>query len=157
MGRTDRASRVIAASPTTVYDALLDRESVEAWLPPEGMRGRIEHWDPRPGGGFRMILTYLDPADSPGKSSAATDVVDVGFADLVPAERVVQQAVFEADDPSFAGTMTMSWQLTPTGGGTEVTVTATDVPPGISQADHEAGIASSLANLASYVETSGRQ
>ncbi len=51
----------------------------------------------------------------------------------------------------------MTWQLTPTSGGTEVTVTATDVPPGISQADHEAGIASSLANLASYVETSGRQ
>ncbi|KAF0960376.1 SRPBCC family protein [Rhodococcus sp. T7] len=155
MGRTDRASRVIAASPTTVYDALLDRESVEAWLPPEGMRGRIEQWDPRPGGGFRMVLTYLDPADSPGKSSAATDVVDVGFADLVPAERVVQQAVFEADDPSFAGTMTMTWQLTATGDGTEVTVTATDVPPGIDQTDHEAGIASSLANLASYVETSG--
>jgi uncharacterized protein YndB with AHSA1/START domain len=155
MGRTDRASRVIAASPTTVYDALLDRESVEAWLPPEGMRGRIEQWDPRPGGGFRMVLTYLDPADSPGKSSAATDVVDVGFADLVPAERVVQQAVFEADDPSFAGTMTMTWQLTATGDGTEVTVTATDVPPGIDQADHEAGIASSLANLASHVERSG--
>ncbi len=104
MGRTDRASRVIAASPATVYDALLDRESVEAWLPPDGMRGRIEQWDPRPGGGFRMVLTYLDPADSPGKSSAATDVVDVGFAALVPPERVVQQAVFEADDPSFAGT-----------------------------------------------------
>ena len=155
MGRTDRASRVIAASPTTVYDALLDRESVEAWLPPAGMRGRIEQWDPRPGGGFRMVLTYLDPADSPGKSSAATDVVDVGFADLVPAERVVQQAVFEADDPSFAGTMTMTWQLTATGDGTEVTVTATDVPPGIDQADHEAGIASSLANLASHVERSG--
>ena len=31
--------------------------------------------------------------------------------------------------------------------------TATDVPPGIDQADHEAGIVSSLANLASYVET----
>ncbi|MDF3313112.1 SRPBCC family protein [Rhodococcus sp. T2V] len=154
MGRTDRASRVIAASPTTVYDALLDRESVEAWLPPEGMRGRIERWDPRPGGGFRMVLTYLDPADSPGKSSAATDVVDVGFADLVPPERVVQQAVFEADDPSYAGTMTMTWNLTATGDGTEVTVTATDVPPGIDQADHEAGIASSLANLASYVEVS---
>ncbi|MGW4340631.1 SRPBCC family protein [Rhodococcus koreensis] len=154
MGRTDRASRVIAASPTTVYDALLDRESVEAWLPPEGMRGRIERWDPRPGGGFRMVLTYLDPADSPGKSSAATDVVDVGFADLVPPERVVQQAVFEADDPSYAGTMTMTWNLTATGDGTEVTVTATDVPPGIDRADHEAGIASSLANLASYVEVS---
>ncbi|MET8176166.1 SRPBCC family protein [Streptomyces clavifer] len=153
MSRTDRVGRVIAAPPAAVYGALLDRESLEAWLPPDGMRGRIERWDPRPGGGFRMVLTYLDPAETPGKTSEATDVVDVGFAELVPLERVVQQAVFEADDPSYAGTMTMTWRLTAAGGGTEVTVTATDVPPGIGRADHEAGIASSLANLASYVET----
>ncbi|MFE4692697.1 SRPBCC family protein [Streptomyces sp. NPDC056749] len=153
MSRTDRAGRVIAASPATVYNALLDRASLEAWLPPEGMRGRVEHWDPRPGGGFRMVLTYLDPTGGPGKTSAATDVVDIGFAELVPAERVVQRAVFEADDPAYAGTMTMTWHLVAAGGGTEVTVTAVDVPAGIGQADHEAGLASSLANLASYVET----
>jgi uncharacterized protein YndB with AHSA1/START domain len=152
MERIDRASRVIAAPPAAVYGALLDRAALEAWLPPAGMRGRIERWDPRPGGGFRMVLTYLDPAGSPGKTSDASDVVDVGFADLVPSERVVQRAVFEAGDPSYAGTMTMAWQLTAAGAGTEVTVTASDVPPGIGQADHEAGIASSLANLASYVE-----
>ena len=152
MARTDRASRVIAAPPAAVYAALLDRESLEAWLPPEGMRGRVERWDPRPGGGFRMILTYLDAADSPGKTSDATDVVDIGFATLLPAERVVQRAVFEADDPAYAGTMTMTWQLAATRAGTEVTVTATDVPPGIDQAVHEAGIASSLANLASHLE-----
>lgn len=152
MGRTDRASRVIAAAPATVYGALLDPGSLEAWLPPDGMRGRIERWDPRPGGGFRMVLTYLDPAGSPGKTSGATDVVDVGFAELVPAERVVQRAVFEADDPAYAGAMTMTWHLAPVGSATEVTVTATNVPPGIDQAVHEAGIASSLANLASHVE-----
>src|SRR5690349_20057542 len=140
MGRIDRASHVIAAAPATVYGALLDRDALAAWLPPDGMRGRVEQWDPRPGGGFRMVLTYLDPTDSPGKTSDATDVVDVGFVELVPAERMVQQAVFEADDPSFAGTMTMTWQLTAVGEGTEVTVTATDVPPGIDQAAHEAGI-----------------
>lgn len=150
--REDRAARLIAASPAAVYAALLDPAALEAWLPPEGMSGRIDRWDPRPGGGFRMVLTYLDAAGGPGKSSAATDVVEVGFADLVPGERVAQRAVFEADDPAFAGTMTMTWQLSPAGEGTEVTVTATDVPPGISQADHEAGIASSLANLASFVE-----
>ncbi|MGW1777935.1 SRPBCC family protein [Streptomyces sp. NPDC002143] len=152
MGRTDRAGRVIAAPPETVYGALVDRESLEAWLPPDGMRGRVEQWDPRPGGGFRMVLTHLDAAGSPGKTSDATDVVDVEFAALAPSERVVQRAVFEADDPSYAGTMTMTWQLTATGEGTEVTVTATDVPTGIAQAAHEAGIASSLAHLASYVE-----
>jgi uncharacterized protein YndB with AHSA1/START domain len=152
MGRTDRASRVIAAPPATVYDALLDRQSLEAWLPPEGMRGRVERWDPRPGGGFRMVLTYLDASNSPGKSSDATDVVDVEFADLVSPERVVQRAVFESDDPAYAGTMTMTWHLAAADAGTEVTVTATDVPPGIDQAVHESGIASSLANLAAYVE-----
>ncbi|MBD0739492.1 SRPBCC family protein [Streptomyces sp. CBMA29] len=159
MGRTDRASRVIAAPPATVYGALLDRDSLEAWLPPDGMRGRIEHWDPRPGGGFRMVLTYLDAADNPGKSSDATDVVTVAFTQLVPHRRVVQQAVFEADDPLYAGTMTMTWSLTPADNAaddaTEVAVTATDVPPGIDQVDHETGIASSLANLALYVEPIG--
>ncbi|MCI4061158.1 SRPBCC family protein [Micromonospora sp. R77] len=153
MARTDRASRVIAAPPTTVYAALLDRAAIEAWLPPEGMRGRVERWNPRPGGGFRMTLTYLDPTDSPGKTSDATDVVDVGFVALTPPERVVQQAVFAADDPAYAGTMTMSWHLAATRGGTEVTVTATGVPPGIDQAAHQAGIASSLANLAAYLAT----
>ena len=62
------------------------------------------------------------------------------------------RAVFAAEDPAYAGTMTMTWNLTATGGGTEVTVTATDVPAGIDRATHEAGIASSLANLADYVE-----
>jgi hypothetical protein len=102
-----------------------------------------------------MVLTYVDPAGSPGKTSDATDVVDVQFAELEPPVRVVQRAVFDATDPSFAGTMTMTWQLAAAGNGTEVTVTATDVPAGIDQAVHEAGIASSLANLASYVERSG--
>ncbi|MCX5409572.1 SRPBCC domain-containing protein [Streptomyces sp. NBC_00335] len=155
-GRTDRVTRTVAAPRAAVYAALLDRESLEAWLPPDGMSGRIEQWDPRPGGGFRMVLTYLDPAESPGagpgKTSDATDVVDVRFTGLVPPERVVQQAVFESDDPSYAGTMTMTWHLAASAVGTEVTFTATDVPPGIDRADHEAGIASSLAHLASYVE-----
>ncbi|MEU9192335.1 SRPBCC family protein [Streptomyces hundungensis] len=153
MSRTDRGSRVIAAPAETVYRALLDREALESWLPPDGMRGRIERWDPRPGGGFRMVLTYLDPTDSPGKTSGATDVVQVAFAALVPGERVVQRAEFASDDPAYAGTMTMTWDLTRVGAGTtEVTVTATDVPPGIDRAAHEAGIASSLAHLASYLE-----
>ncbi|MFF3977960.1 SRPBCC domain-containing protein [Streptomyces sp. NPDC001828] len=152
MSRTDRAGRVIAAPAMAVYAALLDRAALEAWLPPDGMRGRIERWEPRSGGGFRMVLTYLDPAQSPGKTSAATDVVDVEFAELVPGVRAVQRAVFEADDPAYAGTMTMTWELTASGGATAVTVTATDVPPGIDQAAHEEGIASSLAHLAAYLE-----
>lgn len=143
---------MIAAPPAAVYHALLDREAVEAWLPPAGMRGRMDRWDPRSGGGFRMVLTYLDATGSPGKSSDSTDVVDVRFAELVAPERVVHEAVFDAEDPAYAGTMTMTWSLAAADAGTEVTVTATGVPPGIDQQSHETGIASSLANLAAYVE-----
>jgi uncharacterized protein YndB with AHSA1/START domain len=156
MSRVDRASRVISASPATVFDAMIEPDAVVAWLPPEGMRGRLEHFDPRPGGGFRMVLTYLDPAGSPGKSSADEDVVEVEFAELVPGARVVQRAVFEAEDPDYAGTMTMTWELTPVGRGTDVVVSAVGVPAGIDQAAHEEGIASSLANLAAHVEQPGQ-
>ena len=152
MPRIDRVSRLISAPPEAVYGALLDRAALEAWLPPEGMRGHIERWDPRPGGGFRMVLTYLDPAGAPGKSSDRTDVADIAFADLVPGQLVVQRVEFESDDPRYAGTMTMSWRLDATPDGTEAVVTATDVPPGVDRSDHETGIASSLAQLAAHVE-----
>ena len=151
-GRTDRGSRVIAAPPSSVYDALVDPDALVSWLPPEGMTGRLERFDLRPGGSYRMVLTYDDPSTAAAKSTADSDVVDVRFVDIVPGERVVQAVDFESDDPAFAGTMTMTWQVVPVNGGTRVDVTAEDVPPGISAEDHAAGIASSLANLAAYLE-----
>ncbi|WAE71560.1 SRPBCC domain-containing protein [Streptomonospora nanhaiensis] len=150
--RTDRGTRTVRASAAAVYRAMTDPGSLEAWLPPEGMTGRMERFEPWAGGGFRMVLTYLDPAAGHGKTSDASDVTDVGFAELVPGERIVQRVAFESEDPAFAGTMTMTWRLAETEDGTEVTVEATDVPRGISQADHEDGLASSLANLAAHVE-----
>lgn len=128
----------------------MEREALERWLPPDGMSGRIDRFDPRQGGGFRMELTYLESADDPGKTSASSDVTEVEFAVLEPDARVVWRIDFASDDPFFAGTMTMTWTLNEVEGGTEVSVFAEDVPPGISASDHEAGIASSLANLAAY-------
>ncbi|WP_017569714.1 SRPBCC domain-containing protein [Nocardiopsis halotolerans] len=150
--RVDRGSRTVRASAAAVYAAMTEPDALAAWLPPEGMSGRIDRFDPRPGGGFRMVLTYLDPAAGHGKTSEAEDVSEVGFTELVPRERVVQRIVFDSPDPEFAGTMTMTWRLTEQPEGTLVTVEATDVPPGISQSDHEAAFTSTLANLAAHVE-----
>ncbi|WP_017597383.1 SRPBCC domain-containing protein [Nocardiopsis lucentensis] len=150
--RVDRASRVVRASAEAVYAAMTAAEALRTWLPPEGMTGRLDRFEPRPGGGFRMELTYLDPGAGRGKSSEASDVVEVEFVELVPGERVVQRAVFASEDPAFAGTMTITWSLADHSEGTLVTVAATGVPEGIAQTDHETGLASSLANLAAYVE-----
>ena len=79
-----------------------------------------------------MVLTYADASGAPGKSTAGSDIVEARFVDIVPGERVVQAVDFVSDDLAYAGTE--------------------DVPDGISAEDHAAGLSSSLANLAAYVE-----
>jgi uncharacterized protein YndB with AHSA1/START domain len=116
------------------------------------MTGRFERFDPRPGGSYRLVLTYADASDGRGKTSADSDVVETRYVDIVPDDRVVQAVDFLSDDPAFAGTMTMTWQVTAVEGGTRVDITAEDVPDGISAEDHATGLESSLANLASYIE-----
>jgi uncharacterized protein YndB with AHSA1/START domain len=124
MGRTDTASRVLDAEPQRIYAALVDPDALLAWLPPAGMTARFERFD----------------------------VVEARVLDLVPGVRVVQAVDFVSDDPRFAGTMTMTWELSRVEGGTTVEIRADDVPDGISAEDHAAGLTSSLENLAAYLD-----
>ena len=126
--------------------------SLAAWLPPDGMTARFERFDPRPSGSYRLVLTYADASGAPGKAAADTDIIEARFVDIAPDVRVVQEVDFVSDDPAFAGTMTMTWEVTAVDGGTRVDITADDVPDGISADDHAVGLASSLANLAAHVE-----
>ena len=64
---------------------------------------------------------------------------------------MVQSATFKSSDPAFAGEMIITWSLAAAPGGTDVTVTADNVPAGISAEDHAAGLASSLENLAKFL------
>jgi hypothetical protein len=52
----------------------------------------------------------------------------------------------------LAGTMIMTWSLEPRDGGTQVTVTAANVSPGISKADHDTGMNATLTNLGRFLE-----
>ena len=151
MGEAHVGRGSVAAPPARVYRALVSAEALEQWLPPAGMTGTVNSLDARPGGGYRLVLRYVD-ASVPGKAGDGTDVVEVAFADLVADRRVAQRVVFESEDPAFAGLMTMTWELAPSAEGTLVTVRAEDVPPGIDRDVHETAIASSLAQLAAYVE-----
>lgn len=61
------------------------------------MSGRFERFDPRPGGSYRLILTYLDGSAAAGKSTADSDEVEARFVELDPGERVVQVVDFVSD------------------------------------------------------------
>ena len=99
-----------------------------------------------------MVLTYDDPATSQGKATANSDVVEARIVDMVPGVRIVQAVDFVSDDPRYAGTMTMTWEITAVDGGTRVDITADDVPDAISAEEHAAGLNSSLVNLADYLQ-----
>jgi uncharacterized protein YndB with AHSA1/START domain len=142
---------VIAAPPERVWAALIDPGALLAWLPPGEMTGRFERFDARPGGSYRMVLSYPDASGAPGKATADSDIVEARFVDLVPGERVVQAVDFVSDDPAYAGTMIMTWEVAAADAGTRVSIVADDVPDGISAEDHAAGLDSSLTKLAAYL------
>src|SRR6266516_1417285 len=127
MPRTDRASRVIAAPPGRVWAALVDPEALLAWLPPGGMIGRFERFDGRPGGSYRMALTYSDASGAPGKASADSDIAEARFVDIVPGRWVGQAVHFACGEPAYGGTMIMSWEVTAADAGTRVDIVAENV------------------------------
>lgn len=148
--RVDEASRFLAAEPDEVFRAFVDPALLLAWLPPEGMTGRLESFDAH--AGYRMVLRYLEPPAGGGKANADEDIAEVRRVRVEPPELLVEEVDFASDDPAFAGTMTMTWTFTEGDGGTYVEVAATGVPEGIDPVDHVAGMASSLRNLARLVE-----
>ena len=151
--RTDVASRVIKAPAGKLYRAFVDPQALIAWLPPRGMTARIDVFEPREGGTYRMTLTYERPDHSTrGKTSDDADVVQGQFLELVEDQRIVQLVRFESEDPAFAGAMKTTWSLVPVSGGTEVTILCEDVPAGIRKEDHDTGMRSTLSNLAAFVE-----
>lgn len=151
MSRTDESSLLIAADPKAIYDAMTSPEALATWLPPAGMHGEMLDFALRPGGHYKMVLRH-DDVSVAGKSGGNEDIAMARYVELVPGKLIVQHIDFPSDDPDFAGTMVMHWLLDETHGGTLVTIRAENVPVGISAADHAEGLASSLENLASFLD-----
>jgi uncharacterized protein YndB with AHSA1/START domain len=75
----------------------------------EEHRGFIDRFDPRPGGDYRIVLTYdRETPLAQGKTTADADVVHGRFLELVPNKKIVQTLRFESEDARFAGEMTLS-------------------------------------------------
>jgi uncharacterized protein YndB with AHSA1/START domain len=149
--RSDTASRLIRAAPDTIYRAFASAASLMKWLPPSGMTGRALEYDFSDGGRYRIELQYEGERTGSGKTTDSSDITKGHFLELAPGRRIKQSVEFESSDSAFAGTMTITWSFEPTHEGTMVTVTADNVPDGISKADHAAGLRSSIENLARFV------
>lgn len=149
--RVDSASRLVQATPMDVYRVFADPEAMEQWMAPAGMVARMEHFDFRAGGSYRMRLTYRDPATGRGKASDDSDEVQVRLVSITEGKEIQQEVEFESDDPSFAGVMRMVWSFEAEEGGTRVKVRAENVPAGIRPEDHEAGMSSTLENLDAFL------
>lgn len=149
--RIDTAETWIEATPERIYQAFLDKEELVQWLPPEGMSVRAPVFEPWAGGVYQFVLMYEAKDGALGKTTAQTDVSNGRFVDLVPGQKIVQIGTFESADPAFAGEMTQTWYLEALDGGTRVTIVCENVPPGIQKQDHDAGLHSTLDNLARYL------
>lgn len=146
------ASRTILATPRAIFRAFTDPEALANWRAPAGMSAEVHCFDPRQGGGYRMVLRYEDSTGATGKTSSMTDVVKARFLEIEPDTRIVEAIIFESDNPIFAGTMTLTTTMVAVNGGTKVSFVAEDVPEGISEEEHRRGMESSLKNLANLLE-----
>lgn len=99
-----------------------------------------------------MILTRAGAERGRGKSQSSADVIHGQFAEILPDAQIVEAVRFETDDPLYRGKMTLTTVLEQLKDGTKVTLIAEDVPPGISEDDHRAGMDAALRSLANFVE-----
>ena len=149
--RIDSQSVVVPSKADDVYLAFSDPAALVAWLPPGDMTGRVLEYDFREDGRYRIELSYAGDTADVGKTTGRTDVSKGRFLALEPGKRIVQSVEFESADPAFAGEMRLTWSLEAVPAGTRVTVTAESVPRGITKADHEEGLRSTLDNLSQFL------
>lgn len=149
---TTRVHRHLAAPPSRVYQALIDPEAIVRWKVPAEMTCEVHAFD---GASYRISLTY-DAPDRVGKTTAHTDTYRGRFVKLVPDQMVVEVDEFETDDPAMRGEMTITITLSDAEGGTDLVAAHEGLPPGVSDADNEAGWREALARLAALVEWPAR-
>lgn len=114
-------TRLIAASPETVFSFFSD---VERWTSWQGVDGEI---DAQPGGVFRIVM--------PG-----AQVATGRFVELIPAERIVFSWGWEGEgSPVPPGSTTVVVELEEQDGGTLLRLTHGDLVPAPNAEHHRRG------------------
>lgn len=139
---TVRLHRVLKAPPERIYKAFLDADAMVKWLPPHGFTGKVQHFDPKVGGTYKMSFTNFSSGQ--GHSWQGT------FVELVPHERIRHTDKF--DDPHLPGEMQTTITLTKVMCGTEIHIVQEGIPEMIPTSACYLGWQESLVLLALLVE-----
>lgn len=139
---TVQLHRVLKAEPAHIYKAFLDAESLAKWLPPYGFTCRVQHLDPRVGGGFKMSFTNFTTAQSHSFGGE--------YLELLPGEKISYTDKF--DDPGLPGVMRTTVSLKAVLCGTELRVVQEGIPAEIPTEMCYLGWQESLLQLANLVE-----
>lgn len=139
---TVRLHRVLRATPERVYRAFLDADAFVKWLPPFGFTGKVHHFDPKVGGGYKMSFTNFTTGN--GHSFGGT------YLELQPNERLRYTARF--DDPNLPGEMQTTVVLRKVFCGTELNITQEGIPAMIPAEACYMGWQESLTLLAQLVD-----
>jgi len=142
MTGTVRFHRILRAPADHILRAFMDADALVKWLPPHGFTARLEKFDPRVGGGFRMSFTNF--------ATGHSHSFETKYTDLIANQSLVYQSQF--DDPNLPGTMTVTVTVTKVICGTEVTITQEGIPEVIPEAMCYLGWQESLVQLANIVE-----
>jgi uncharacterized protein YndB with AHSA1/START domain len=139
---TVRLHRVLRAKPEKVYRAFLDAEALARWLPPNGYTCKVDHFEGRVGGTFRM--SFRNFTSDKRQSFGGT------YLELVAGERLRYTDKF--DDASLAGEMVTTVTLRAVLCGTELNVVQEGIPEAIPTEFCYLGWQESLEHLARLVE-----
>jgi uncharacterized protein YndB with AHSA1/START domain len=132
--------RRIAARPAIVFEALTTAEGVRAWWGPDDLPVITAEIDARVGGAYRVRFQTLD-----GQQHEAFGE----YLEVDPPHRLVMSWRYAlGGEPEELGlTSRVEIDVTPFEGGSELTLTHTDLRNAASQASHESGWSGSLAKL----------
>jgi len=121
MPGTVKLHRVFATTPAKLYKAFTDADAKVKWLPPYGFTAKVQAYDLRVGGKYKMSFTNFGTGSSHSWGGE--------FLELVPGERVRYSDKF--DDPNLPGAMNVTVTLRKVAVGTELNITQEGIPDAI--------------------------
>jgi uncharacterized protein YndB with AHSA1/START domain len=139
---TVRLHRVLRAKPEKVYRAFTDAEALARWLPPNGFTCKVDQFEAKVGGTFKMSFRNFT---SDNRHSFGGK-----YLEIVPNERLKYTDVF--DDPNLPGQMVTTIVLKAVSCGTELNVVQEGIPEAIPAEMCYLGWQESLEHLARLVE-----